>query len=435
MNQRLPKILILSRGVWDDTKGISSTLTNFFEDYDSERIAHIYIESFSPNTSCCHIFYQISEASLIHRLFNRKTRTGYVIDTHIEQHSAVSPSIVKEEKRLMSFVRRHRSVAFSWARELLWAFNGWKSIEMEDFINSFNPDVIWLDGSPLPLMNRLYRFVLGIAKKPAVIFMQDDIYAKNDRPAGLLRRLYHHYLQRTIDRVIPYCKGMFVISPKMKKEYDELFGFDSVFIAKSFRFHPKEDNATLVHTPLRLLYMGQLIYGRISTMIMLSRALEEVNRHGIRLELSIYTNSVISSEDKNSLLKGGHVVLKEAVPYSDVSSVIGENDVVVFVESFDPGLKHVARLSLSTKISDYLSSGKCVFAIGPSDIAPIEYLSAEHAAIVASSEEDILPCLYELSKRSVIDKYAANAIQCARKNHDREKMDEAIYGKLLEMAS
>ena len=30
MNQKLPEILIVTRGVWDDSKGTSSTLSNIF---------------------------------------------------------------------------------------------------------------------------------------------------------------------------------------------------------------------------------------------------------------------------------------------------------------------------------------------------------------------------------------------------------------------
>ena len=41
MNHNLPKVLILSRGVWDDSKGTSSTLTNLFEDYDPDKLGDL----------------------------------------------------------------------------------------------------------------------------------------------------------------------------------------------------------------------------------------------------------------------------------------------------------------------------------------------------------------------------------------------------------
>ena len=69
MTQAFPKILILSRGVWDDTDGTSSTLTNLFQEYDPNKLAQIYIETIAPNTKCCHRFFQISEFSLVHKLY------------------------------------------------------------------------------------------------------------------------------------------------------------------------------------------------------------------------------------------------------------------------------------------------------------------------------------------------------------------------------
>ena len=44
---------------------------------------------------------------------------------------------------------------------------------------------------------------------------------------------------------------------------------------------------------------------------------------------------------------------------------IQENaDVVVFVESLEKEHRLVARLSFSTKLTDYFASGKCIFALG-----------------------------------------------------------------------
>lgn len=45
MNQKLPKILIITRGVWDDSQGTSSTLSNIFCNYNPEQLSCIYIET------------------------------------------------------------------------------------------------------------------------------------------------------------------------------------------------------------------------------------------------------------------------------------------------------------------------------------------------------------------------------------------------------
>lgn len=429
-----PKVLIISRGVWDDTQGTSSTLTNIFEDYDPNCLAHIYIETKQPNTRCCHLFFQISEFSLVHKIFKWGTKTGHSIDTKIDVVKKVSDRIASQEQATMRFVRGHRSLFYSMLREILWGFNGWKSKELKEFIESFNPDVIWMDGSPLPLMYRLYNHVLKIARKPASIFMQDDVYTYESCGNNFWARVRKHRLRHLVRSVVMQCDNMFVASPKMKKEYDDLFGVNSTFIAKSFNMDIKDFGPKESRIPLRMVYMGQVIYGRIKTLISISEALKDINKESTKIQLFIYTNNKICKEDKMSLTKNGNVFIEAPVPYSEVANVINDNDVVVFVETFDSKLNNIARLSFSTKISDYLRSGKCVFAIGPSNVAPIEYFLVEDAAIVSTCEEDIRSSLEKLVRPGIINEYATKAQNCALKNHERRRMDNLIYGILYKLS-
>lgn len=432
--QSLPKVLIISRVVWDDTLGTSSTLTNFFADYDPDKLAHIYIVTKQPNTRCCHRFFQISEFSLVHKLYKWRTKTGHAIDSNKEDSDKVDDRIASQEEATMQYVKGHRSVFYSIMREVLWGFNGWKSKELKQFVLDFDPDVIWMDGSPLPLMNRLYDHVLKIAKKPAVIFMQDDVYTYESCGKDFWDKVMKHRLRRWVKRVVKQCDSMFVASPKMKREFDEIFGVDSTFIAKSIDFPSDMKVVTETHQPLRMVYMGQVIYGRIYSLIAIAETLKKINANGLKLQLSIYTNNQISDKLKSQLLVPGSVSLCDPVPYSEVPEVIADNDIVVFVESFDPRFCKVARLSFSTKICDYLASGKCILAVGPEDSAPLEYFKDEDAALVATTVEGIEKQILRLSDQQTVEDYAQKAHDCALRNHDRKQMDEIIYNKLIELA-
>lgn len=434
MDKQFPKTLIVSRGVWDDHQGTSSTLTNFFEDYDPSKLAQIYIETKQPNTSCCYRFFQISEFSLVHKFWKWKLKTGHAFDTRDNDQMPIPDVIARQEAGAMGYVRGHRSLAFSFLREILWSFNGWKSKELLSFILDFNPDVIWLDGSPLPLMNRLYDYVLKIARKPASIFMQDDVFSYNSCGKNIFKILRRHHLRRTVRRVVGQCSNMFVASPKMKQEYDGIFNVDSVFIAKSFNLRVADAVSIAPHRPLRMVYLGQVIYGRIKTLIAISEALASINKNGTKIQLFVYTNNQIEEIDKQLLLKGGNTFINDPVPYDEVPSVINNNDVVVFVETFDSQLNKIARLSFSTKISDYLRSRKCIIAIGPSDVAPIQYFLEEDAAIVATDSNEILLALNRLTDSEIVRDYAIKAYACALKNHERKKMNATIYGKLIEIS-
>ena len=232
-------------------------------------------------------------------------------------------------------------------------------------------------------------------------------------------------LRKSFRKVIGRCKNVFVISPKMKREYDDIFHIESTVITKGIDLNGLPEVIRHPHNPIRLVYMGQVIYGRIFSLIELARAVKRINEDGVKVQLSVYTNNVIESELKKQLLCSEEIRLLPPVPYSEVAGVIADNDVVVYVESFEPQFSKIARLSFSTKITDYLSSGKCIFAVGPGDVAPVEYLIEEDAAIAVTSMDDIETALRGLSYRKVID-YAARARDCAVRNHSKTLIDGKV---------
>ena len=72
----------------------------------------------------------------------------------------------------------------------------------------------------------------------------------------------------------------------------------------------------------------------------------------------------------------------------EVLKVQKEADVVIFAESLEGKESNAAKLSFSTKITDYISNGKCVLAIGK-DNTPIDYFKRNDSALIANSIEKI----------------------------------------------
>lgn len=432
VDNTLPKVLIVSRGVWNDNIGTSSTLSNIFAAYNPEKLAQIYIETKTPNTKYCNRFFQISEISLLYRLYKWKTKTGKIIDI-AEGLAEINEKAARNEDKVLRFARKKRSFAFTLLREMLWAFNGWKSKELRNFIIDFNPDVIWLDGSTNIFLNRLYKYVLKIAQKPSLIYFMDDNYTYKSV-------IGNHYIYRFFMRVITQhlvskCDKMFVISSKMKREFDMEFKLNSILITKSIDFKNLSFRNPEIHQPIRMVYLGQIIYGRIHTIKLLSNALDRINQNGLKIQLYIYTDNFISKKIKDQLTFKNSVVFKDTVPYNQISSVIEDNDVLLFVESLNQKYNKDARLSFSTKITDYLSSGKCILAIGPEDSASIEYFKTEDAALVVTKEGEIYPILQQLISTNIIEEYARKAFNCGYKNHEKESMNKKVYEELVELAN
>lgn len=426
----LPKVLIVSRGVWDD-EGVSSTLSNIFQNYDCEKLAQIYIETKKPNTKLCRNFFQISEFSLIKKLYKWRTQTGRRVDAEY----VADTNTARKEALTMEYVRGHRSFTYTVLRDLLWHLDGWKSKELRAFIKEEDPDVVWLTGSPLILMNRLSQYVVRLSGKPYCIYEMDDVYSYKNTASHPFKFLYRYCLRRRVKKLLQGAAQVFVISPKMKREFDSLFGIDSIVLTKGIDYTDRLFRGVTRSVPVNMVYAGNLIYGRLSTMEKLASALDEINKQSCRLVLTIYTGTPIPSVIREKMTKNGSVTFHDTVPYSQVSEIIRQSEVVLFVESFDEKTKNIARLSFSTKLTDYLAGGKCMLAIGPGDIAPMEYLVDNDAAITITNEHETIEKLEYLLSPGVIEHYSRKAYNCGKKNHDKGMLDRIVFGKLEEIAN
>ena len=427
--QIMPKVLIVSRLTWDDSSN-SNTLTNLFSGYPSDLIARIYIETKKPRTNCCHRFYQISEIALLKKLWRWNIKTGHAFDTENESYCEQKKDEATEQS-MMSFVRSHRHKLFTYMRDILWSFGGWKTKELTSFIRDFNPDIIWLDGSPLILMNRLNNYVKKVAGKPSVTFLMDDVYTYRSCPS-LMDKLYKSLLRKHVMRTVKEADHVFVASPKMKKEYDAIFGVNSTFIAKGVDYSRVSISSSTVGTPIKMVYFGNVLIGRLQSLILIAEAIADANKKGKHVQLDIYTGDNITVSDRKALLSCDNVRLMKPVPYNEVAGIMNESDVVVFVEALTGKKKNIARLSFSTKIVDYIGSGKCIFAVGPDDAAPIEYLRDNRIALVATNKQQVYDNLMVLNKETIED-YQARVNNFGHTHHDIHHTQQIIYDQLLEL--
>ena len=428
--KNFPKVMIVSRGVWDDG-GVSSTLSNIFGNYDSEKLSQIYIETKKPNTKLCHKFFQISEFSLIKKLYEWSTRTGRRVDAAY----VADIDTASKEASTMEYVRGHRSFAYTVLRELLWHFNGWKSKELRAFIQEENPEVLWLTGSPLILMNRLSQYVVNQSEKPYCIFEMDDVYSYRNCGSNPFKYIYRFFLRKRVRKLLQGASQVFVISFKMKREFDSLFGIDSIVLTKGIDFTDRPFEEKEPSRPVNMVYAGQLIYGRLSTVEKLATVLDDINRSEKQIVLNIYTGTPVSDDVKERMMEKGSVVFHAPVPYTQVAEIIRQCDVVLFTEAFEEKKKNIARLSFSTKLTDYLSEGKCMLAIGPGDIAPMEYLIENDAAVAVTGLHKIKESVEFLLKEGIIEQYAHKAYECGRRNHDKQMLDNIVFGRIKEIAN
>ena len=99
-----------------------------------------------------------------------------------------------------------------------------------------------------------------------------------------------------------------------------------------------------------------------------------------------------------------------------------ESDLLLIVEDFSKRNLYWTRYSLSTKVSDSISSGLPVFAAGNIETGCINFLKAHDLCITCTSKKNIAELLKEaLTNGDLKNKYHLKSIYCSESYFSLDK--------------
>lgn len=421
------KVLICSIPSWNKKSG-ADTYTQLFEGCDISKLACLYIREDNPDSDVCNLYFRISENKIIKSLFNHRIQTGEKIEINkIDSLPDNSKNEFISKRRYRRFLH-FRPWSLVLLRELIWFCGHWKTKELDDFITDFKPDIVLFAMEGYIHFDRICRYIISRSHAVGIGYFWDDNFTYKKfywNPLEWLNR----FLQRNeLIKCVKCCKRFLAITSKTKKEADKTFNINCEIITKPVKLNSELPVKNLSkHFPIRMIYTGNLIYGRFETLKIMSDCLKEINNsNNIYFVLDVYTGTDLTEKEKNSLLP--YVNIRGFVNQDKILEIQEASDILVFIEALCGRHAQDARLSFSTKITDYLSANKCILAIGPNNIAPIEYLQAENAAIVATNKDEIKEKLISITnKYELLSKYAMNARECASRNHLSDNIKSKLY--------
>ena len=424
MNKIKPKILVFTVASWNSKVG-SNTWADLLKQYDAEQLANIFIRDELPDSKICSRYFSISENKILKSLFNKRIKTGKEIIRGIvtEQTNDLNEHNKRYERH-----RKKRRYIMLMFRELVWKFGNWKSKELNDFLDDFQPNIILYSMEGYIHFNRIVQYAIKRTGARAIGYIWDDNFTyKQSKKIGY--KIYRYFQRKSLKKLAKQTDDFFAITAKTKREADKFFKINSKVLPKPLNCVPRVEAYERPNYPIRMLYTGKLLIGRNNTLIKIVEVLKSLNIKG-KIFLDIYTQTMLKKRELEKL-DVEYCRIHHAISQKEVIQKQKQADVLLFLEALKGENSRTARLSFSTKITDYLSSGKCIFAVGNNGLAPIDYLKAQQAALVATNEIEIEKCLKELlSDLSVLRKYAKNAIRCGIENHNEEiilrKFDEAI---------
>ena len=122
-------------------------------------------------------------------------------------------------------------------------------------------------------------------------------------------------------------------------------------------------------------YIGNIGLGRLDTILSLAKAVDTINEtHKTNWKIRIYSGNKLTEEETTKVAFHSCLRFMGSLTAEQVIQTIRASDVLLFVESFLPEMIEVTRFSFSTKIMEYLSSGKPIISIGPRDASSIATL-------------------------------------------------------------
>ena len=415
MSLKQPKILVFTVSAWNSKVG-ANTWATLLEDYGSENVANICIRDEIPDSPVCSRYFYISENKILKSIFNRKIKTGQEVKPLQECEIDVNKDLAEHKLRYQKYGAKRR-YSLLMVRELAWKLGKWKTKELDAFWEEFQPDIILYSLEGYIHFNRLVRYAIAKTGARAVGYVWDDNFTyKQSKKLGY--KFYRYFQRKSLKKLARKTSEFFAITPKTKREADAFFGIDCTVLSKPLNALPIADNYAKANKPLKMLYTGNLGIGRDKTLAKLSSVLKEINKDEKNILLDVYTQTALSEEYLRTT-QHEFCNIYSAISQKEVLQKQKEAEVLLFLEDLtDSNL--TARVSFSTKITDYLSTGKCIFAIGNADLAPIEYFVNTNSAIVIDNEQEILQGLQRLLNKETLRYFSKNSAECGIANHNME---------------
>ena len=382
--QDFPRVLVISGTPFGRTTGTGITLSNLFEGWPKDRLAQIYTQDDEPADDVCTRYLRLPVTSAPVELLLRHllTKRG-LTRVQVTSASATLPTATARSAavaRLYSEMRAGADVSVFRVPHRL-----------HDWVGQFRPDVVYSVLGSVRMM-RLSAEVAQAADRPLVPHFTDDwpstLYT-GGQLFGLARRSVDANLRKVL-RFSPLGMG---ISQAMADEYESRYGrpfsvfgnsVDESGFAAAGSARPASVPDDSPSHPVRLVYVGGLHLDRWQPLIDIASALGSVDP---RARLVIHAPDADLETFGDVLTACPGVQLAGSVSSDQVPGILAAADILVHIESFDDAHRRYTRLSLSTKIPQYMAAGRAILAYGPGEVASMKHIEAVRAGVVVGQED------------------------------------------------
>ena len=356
-----PKVLVITSNPISKNLSQGIAVGSLFEGWPAEKFAQIYFR-FSLSNPPDYIpgsYFRIGLFGNPKRIHFRKN-----VKNPIKSQKTFLQIINDRAWIFLKYIRQNAWLSL-WLRlaHEIWYSSTLFSRSLQKQIELIKPDIIYTATGNYCL-SRVVTAACVKFQGPLFLHAGDDFieslydgmpFARFIKP--LSNKWYHLLVDRSTHRA--------AISEVMAEEYQQRYGVEwsvlpTLVDSNIFNSDPRsEDNV------IRLTYAGNLGLGRSTSLKLLSMLLSQLQAD-IQKEivLEIYSSSDQIDRFRKEIGEINVIKLKGWVPQEKLPTIFYHSDLLVHVESTDPKICRYTRLSLSTKLSQYMSAGRCILALG-----------------------------------------------------------------------
>jgi glycosyltransferase involved in cell wall biosynthesis len=184
----------------------------------------------------------------------------------------------------------------------------------------------------------------------------------------------------------------------------------------------------------RFLYAGKINKDTVGPIKRFMEAVERLNKAGHRISFKIHSPYPFD-EIKLILGEGAEKVYGGKLPYAELPAAYRAADGLLLPLDFTEATIRYIRLSMLTKVSEYMISGTAIFCFAPKEVAATEYLIEHDAGVHCGDPEQVEQAILDFIRDGESRcRVAANAVERARQHHLMGQVNERFRGLLTSAA-
>lgn len=417
------KLLIISHNCISNNNNMGKAILSTVSSFKKEELCQIYIYPSIPDIDICNSYYRITDKEVLKSIF-RFNNYGKEID----KSNILDNNLLYENIFDQKVYKKKSTVYRKFLRDFIWKSGYFVNNNLKIWLQKEKPTHILVFPGKYCFF---YDFALKISKLlniPIITYFMDDYY--NLYCNNLLDKWYQKKLNNRIFYIVNYSSAVLTLCEEMTKYYSKEFNkhIETIMLGSKII----NNNIKNVDNVKNISYFGNMSYKRYLNLIDIGKALDSINLktnkdYKLNIYGEIYNNKIIELFKQVQSIKFYGFLKGE-----EYNRALSNADILVHIESFDKQCIENVKHSISTKISQIITSGRCVLTYGPSDVASINYLIRTESAFAINTKDDLEEMLIVLlNNKELRERIAKNGYKAAKENQDALMNSKKIY-KIIE---